>query len=127
MRPKCCAIESPAKTAGPRTATSGWLLLAVGASLILAIWLIVLPRLAADPAVQRRIQFLQQRQIDPSAMFYTELETMAGIRQRMAEIRRQHAGAFWVPAGASAWESNGAAGEPSASCESNGLQSVWAE
>jgi hypothetical protein len=72
--------------------------LAVGLTAILVIWLAVLPRIADQPPVRRHIEFLEQRQIDPSAMFYTELEPMGEIRTRVAQIRRQHPAPFWQPA-----------------------------
>jgi hypothetical protein len=61
------------------------------------LWLAVLPRLAAQPSVQQHIEFLQHRQIDPSAMFYTELEAMEGVDARMGAIRREHGARFWRP------------------------------
>lgn len=69
--------------------------LAVGSAAILVLWLGVLPRIADQPPVQRHIEFLEQRHIDPSAMFYTELEPMAELRSRVARIRRDHPAPFW--------------------------------
>ena len=71
--------------------------LAVGMAAILILWLAVLPRIADQPAVQRHIEFLEQQRIDPSAMFYTELEPMAEVRTRVARIRRNHPAPFWEP------------------------------
>ena len=64
---------------------------------IVVLWLAVLPRIADLPPVQAHIDFLEQRQIDPSAMFYTELEGMGEVRARMARIRRDHPAVFWEP------------------------------
>jgi len=71
--------------------------LVVGLGAILVLWLAVLPRIADQPPVQRHIEFLEQRQIDPSAMFYTELEPMAEVRTRVARIRHDHPAPFWKP------------------------------
>lgn len=53
--------------------------LAMGTAVILVLWLVVLPWLADLPPVRRHIEFLEQRRIDPSAMFYTELDVMDEI------------------------------------------------
>lgn len=49
-----------------------WLLLASG--LLGLVWLVILPRISHVPAVRNRIEWLEQHRINPSAMFYTELE-----------------------------------------------------
>jgi hypothetical protein len=38
------------------------------------VWLVVLPAIAQNPRVAAYHRFLQQRHINPDAMFYTELE-----------------------------------------------------
>lgn len=84
-------------SAGAKSSTRGWLrLLAVGAG-VAAVWCLVLPWLAAQPALQRRIDFLETRRVDPSAMFYTELEAMDEVHKRMTEIHRRHSAALWKP------------------------------
>ena len=50
---------------------------------ITLLWCIVLPWLSARPLVRERLEFLEQRGIDPSAMFYTELEAMDAILERL--------------------------------------------
>lgn len=59
-----------------------------------AIWLIVLPWAAARPAMQQRIRFFEQQRIDPSAMFYTEVEMMEEVQDRIDRLRHQHAEHF---------------------------------
>ncbi len=39
------------------------------------IWLVVLPWIARWESVERHLRFLEERHIDASAMFYTELES----------------------------------------------------
>lgn len=53
------------------------------------IWLIALPRWAETTAMNDRLQWLEQRGIDPSAMYYTEAEPIERIldRQRVEELR----------------------------------------
>ncbi|MEW4531284.1 hypothetical protein [Maioricimonas sp. JC845] len=52
------------------------------------VWLVVLPRVALVPAVQSRNEWLDERGIDPAAMYYTELEAMEPILQRLERRRR---------------------------------------
>ena len=52
-------------------------------SVIAAIWLVLLPWWARRPAIQARIHQLDQQGIDPSAMFYTELEAMSDILKKL--------------------------------------------
>ncbi|KAA1262197.1 hypothetical protein LF1_47590 [Rubripirellula obstinata] len=56
---------------------------------IVSIWGAVLPWLSSYHHVQERLQFLDDRGIDPSAMFYTELEAMEPILNRI-EGRSNH-------------------------------------
>lgn len=48
-----------------------------------AIWCVALPWLSSRQSVQERLKFLDERGIDPSAMFYTELEAMDPILDRI--------------------------------------------
>ena len=57
--------------------SSGWIKLirfVAGVMLLLFIWLGLLPRIGALQPVSRMINHHQESGIDPSAMFYTELE-----------------------------------------------------
>lgn len=67
-----------------------------GVSAVIAVvWLGVLPRLDGLPVVRRRIQLLEQRRIDPAACFYTELEGISEIEEKMAAARAARPDAFW--------------------------------
>ncbi|WP_372896282.1 hypothetical protein [Stieleria sp.] len=46
---------------------------------VLVVWGVVLPRLATTRTVRERTQWLEQHQIDPAAMYYTELPLMDRI------------------------------------------------
>ena len=61
--------------------------LAVWTSAIAVVWLVVLPWLARQPAIDARIRRLDAQGIDPSAMYYTELESMRPI---LEELNRRH-------------------------------------
>ncbi len=47
------------------------------------IWCSLLPWIATRPATRQRLNFLDQRGIDPSAMFYTELKAMDRILEKI--------------------------------------------
>ena len=49
---------------------------------IAIVWLVVLPWTARQPAMRSHLQWLDSQGIDPSAMYYTELEVMDEILQR---------------------------------------------
>lgn len=72
-----------------------WAALLLGVSLILLIWLVVLPRIAQIEAVSQRMQFFEARGIDPSARYYTDQP--AGWRNAgvMEHKMRQTPEAFW--------------------------------
>ncbi|QDV44787.1 hypothetical protein Enr13x_46580 [Stieleria neptunia] len=46
---------------------------------MLVVWGVVLPRLATTRTVRERTLWLEQHQIDPAAMYYTELPLMDRI------------------------------------------------
>lgn len=56
---------------------------------IAAVWLIVLPWLAIQPSIDSHVQWLEKQGVDPSAMYYTELEAMKPILQRFNDRRRK--------------------------------------
>lgn len=65
----------------------GWSLLLAGFIVIGGIWGGVLPWIAAQPEMQRHLTFLDERGIDPSAMFYTELDAMDAILKNVDPAR----------------------------------------
>lgn len=60
-----------------------WMLGAVG-----LIWLVILPWMAGRPRMEAHLEWLDARGVDPSAMYYTELEMMQPIFDRMAVEKR---------------------------------------
>ena len=50
-------------------------------------WGLVLPSIAKRPAMQQRIRWLDAQGIDPSAMYYTDLEVMDKILRRRDKPR----------------------------------------
>ena len=74
---------------------NAWRRLGAATLLIVFVWAVVLPRLGALPAIHRRAQLLEDKQIDTAAFFYSDLECMAEVEMHMAAIRAQHPSAFW--------------------------------
>lgn len=46
-------------------------------------WLIILPWLGSQPSMEAHLRWLDERGIDPSAMYYTELDAMKPILSRL--------------------------------------------
>ena len=75
----------------------GWSVLSIAIAGILLTWLCLLPWLGKQKAVQARIQFLESQQIDPAAMFYTDLEVMDKVHARISTMQEQDLDVFWNP------------------------------
>lgn len=58
-------------------------------AVLAVIWLIALPWAAGQPKMARHLEWLEQEKIDPSAMYYTELEMMKPILTRLALEQRK--------------------------------------
>ena len=58
--------------------------LVIGCVCIIAAWGYLLPLLATTNLIEQRLEFLEDREIDPSAMFYTELSIMDRILDKNA-------------------------------------------
>ena len=67
----------------PRRFVRRYVSLVVISAIVVAIWMMLLPWLATQRAVQARLEFLDHHRIDPSAMFYTELDAMEPILDRL--------------------------------------------
>ena len=76
---------------------SCWLRLTAGSGLILIVWLVLLPAIGRQPQIQSRIDFLNEQGIDPSAMYYTDLEVMSEVEERVTTLQKEHPDAFWQP------------------------------
>lgn len=64
--------------------------LAVTTLAIAAVWLLALPWIAEQPRMKAHLDWLDERGIDPSAMYYTELDAMDEILRRQPVIERDH-------------------------------------
>ena len=67
-----------------------WLLLLGSTSLIVVIWTIVLPWIGDLQSVRARIEFLESQGVDPSALYYSDLEAMprleAAVKKKMSGV-----------------------------------------
>lgn len=70
-----------ANVAGTRRRGAAGLLLGLAAMAF--VWLVVLPHLASRDSVRQQLRFLEERRIDAGAMYYTELEAMTPILQKL--------------------------------------------
>ena len=54
------------------------------------VWLVLLPAYANQPAMKQHLKWLDDQGIDPSAMYYTELQVMEDIlaRRRSEDLGR---------------------------------------
>lgn len=77
--------ESPSGAHQTSTASvaSGPARLVICVSFIAVVWLAVLPWWANQPTMQQHLHELDEQGIDPSAMYYTELEAMEPILRRL--------------------------------------------
>jgi hypothetical protein len=64
--------------------------LALWAVLLCGIWLVVLPWLAANSPLKARIRHLDDCGVDAGAMYYTELEMMKPILERLNRRERSN-------------------------------------
>jgi hypothetical protein len=66
-----------------RQQLTGGLRLGMVGCLLAVIWLQVLPWVAAQPKMAAHLEHLDEQGIDPSAMFYTDLDAMEPILKRL--------------------------------------------
>ena len=71
--------ESPPK----RWRGSGGVWLGLWSCVIAAVWLLLLPWVARQPETAAYLERLDAQGIDPSAMYYTELDAMKPILERL--------------------------------------------
>jgi len=76
-----------------RVAVPGWARLLIAVVGLAIVWLGILPWYSRQPAMEAHLQWLDDRGIDPSAMYYTELEAMQPILQRLERPAASTAGA----------------------------------
>lgn len=81
--------ELYSRTQSDETCLSKKLKFALAIAIVAATWLGLLPWIAALPGESRRWQLLEDVGIDPSAMYYTELEAMRPILETLNQRHRR--------------------------------------
>lgn len=95
-----CTTERPAvplpeaRSAGYARLRGRLQLLAV-CLLLAAVWLLVLPWAARQPGMRDAIRRNEALGIDPAATYYTELDAMDTILQRMQSLHRSRSRVLW--------------------------------
>jgi hypothetical protein len=61
------------------------------------LWLVFLPWLGSRPELRRQMEFFDRQGVDPSAMYYTDLELMPRVYARSVRVLRENRQAFYRP------------------------------
>ncbi|QDT96939.1 hypothetical protein V144x_24100 [Gimesia aquarii] len=72
-----------------------WVIFLLLTSSLSLIWLVILPRAAEIPPLRSDIDFLEQKKIDPTAMFYSDLETIETTVQNIRDFQHENPHALW--------------------------------
>lgn len=70
-------------------AVRGWRRLLAAGGVVSFLWLVVLPAIAALPAVEGYVRKNERLGIDPSVKYYSELPAMGAIRDRIESSWRR--------------------------------------
>lgn len=62
---------------------------------LLVVWLVILPSIGRLTSVREHVARLEAARIDPSAMYYTELEMMNDVRESVHDFHRRHPSGLW--------------------------------
>ncbi len=84
--------DSPAQ---PRRTVNNWLRLGGWIGALAITWCVALPWIGRYPAIARHIEHQEEQGIDPSAMFYSELEIVPSIAHRIERLHETHREAFF--------------------------------
>jgi len=72
-----------------------WLGFGGALSLLSVTWFVLLPWVGRQPVVAQHIEKQERQGIDPSAMFYSELEIVPAIAHRIERLHETQGDAFW--------------------------------
>lgn len=59
---------------------------AAALTVLAVVWLVILPLIGRQPAVSQHIEHQQQRGVNPSALFYSELEFLPDVVHRFERL-----------------------------------------
>lgn len=83
----------------PRRLSSRFVRISVAISILSLTWLVILPGLTDLSPIRDHILRMESASIDPSAMFYTELDGLAEAEGRLRRIEAANPGWLWDPSG----------------------------
>jgi hypothetical protein len=69
--------------------------LLVASAVLALVWLVVLPALEQLAWIRQRIEHLERRQVNPEALYYTDLEAMPRLEQQARAAVSRNPKAFW--------------------------------
>lgn len=72
-----------------------WSRFAISLFVVSAIWLVGLPWLGSFSVIAEHIENQERQGIDPSAMFYSELEILPPVVHRIERLQRSNKDDFW--------------------------------
>jgi len=78
-----------------KSTTSGLFQLMFACTIIIAIWMFVLPVVSEFPSVRHRINGNRAAGINPTAVFYTDHPGMSDIERSIASRVNSPTGSFW--------------------------------
>jgi len=78
-----------------KSITSGLFQFILACTIIIAIWMFVLPVVSDFPSVRHRIDGNRDAGINPTAVFYTDHPGMADIERSIASRVDSPTGSFW--------------------------------
>ena len=73
----------------------GWKNFFIALSIGAALWSIVLPWLRQRPAIAEHIEQMRAKNIDPSARYYSDLETLPPIVHRLERLHTTNHAELW--------------------------------
>lgn len=84
-----------ADVVAPTSSWGRWSKLAGSLIAVSAIWLVGLPWLGSVSVVAEHIENQERQGIDPSAMFYSELEILPPVVHRIERLHKTNREDFW--------------------------------
>ena len=74
-----------------------WIRFAAAWGLLGLVWLVLLPWLGGQERIQRHRQRLDRAGVNAGALYYTDLEMLPLLLQRLNEVHRKQPDALWIP------------------------------
>ncbi len=89
--------NTPSAALAATASRKGRIWFAATATVLLLIWVWILPRMASHPVAEGYNRLLHDHGVDASAMFYTELPCLDQSLSRVRSLHRRQPQALWWP------------------------------